>query len=114
MSTTDSTVVDLSNAPFSVVAPVTVLTPNGGELWVKGSTQTITWHAASFVGDVKLALLKGGAGFQAIATVPGASGSFSWTVPTTLPIGSDYTIRVMTATDTTVVDVSDAVFSVTP
>jgi Ser-Thr-rich glycosyl-phosphatidyl-inositol-anchored membrane family protein len=117
MSATNTNIVDISNATFSVTpsqASVTVVAPNGGESFAAGSTLPIQWSAGGGVSTVNIALLKAGAGYISIATgVPAAQGSFSWTLPTSLPVESDYTIRVMSATDGSIVDVSNAAFSVT-
>lgn len=41
---------DFSNAPFSIVAAgtpsITVISPNGGEKWLRGSTQTVRWTSS--------------------------------------------------------------------
>ena len=40
----NAAVQDASNVNFSIAAPfITIITPNGGQQWKKGSTQTVTW-----------------------------------------------------------------------
>ena len=49
---------------------------------------------------------------KSIATnIPASTGSLTWTLPINVPAGSDYTVRVMTV-DGTIIDVSNATFSV--
>ena len=66
---------------------VTVTTPNGGESWLIGSSQSITWTATDniAVANVDLAYsTDGGATYpNVIATAIANSGSFLWTVPNT-------------------------------
>jgi hypothetical protein len=44
---------DVCDAPFKI-AGLTMLTPNGGETWVMGATQAITWAEFGIAGTVKL------------------------------------------------------------
>lgn len=64
---------------------VNVTSPDGGESWAAGSSQTITWTATDdiVVASVDLALsTDGGATFPtAIATGIPNTGSYAWTVP---------------------------------
>ncbi|MEJ2196802.1 MAG: Ser-Thr-rich GPI-anchored membrane family protein, partial [Ignavibacteriaceae bacterium] len=48
-------VFDTSDAEFGIYAPITITSPNGGENWLSGSTQEITW-SDSLVEDVKIDL----------------------------------------------------------
>lgn len=112
--------IDVSDAPFTILpAPsVTVVSPNGGEAYKYGNTVTITWEAKSLLSkSVNIRLLKAGSLVQTIATnvaQSAESGLFvrSWTVPSTLPVGSDYTIEVADAANTSVKDTSDGQFKI--
>lgn len=112
---------DESNAVFSINSPstasLTMTSPNGGESWNTGSTQTIRWNYTGNPGStVKLDLLKGGLFQQTIAasTSVGSNGtgSFTWAIPATLLAGNDYTIKVTSTTNTGVNDTSNSPFSV--
>lgn len=60
-----------------------------------GTTFTITWLAENFDGGVAIALYRGGAAFVAdISTLTENTGTFEWTVPTSLPTASDYNLLV--------------------
>ena len=104
--------------PIDNQAPsVTVTSPNGGEVWPIGTTQSITWTATDNTGVASVDLAystDGGATYpNAIATGIPNSGSFAWTVPNT----PTTTARVrVTAHDAacglTASDASDANFTI--
>ncbi len=75
-----------ATVPIDNEAPaVTVTSPNGGENWPIGSSQTITWTATDNTGVANVDLAystDGGATYPfAIATAVANSGSYAWTVP---------------------------------
>lgn len=122
VSETDNTYKDTSDANFSITTPlqssITVTSPNGGESWRRGTTQTISWtYAGNPGGYVKVVLYKNGVSQGAITTSTpigtGGSGSYSWTIPSTQTLGADYEIKVVSTTDSTIKDFSDAYFSIT-
>ncbi len=113
---------DQSDVAFSIIGSpqptpsVTVTAPNGGEAWLRGATKTIAWSHSQASGNVRIDLVNAGGGvFGTIATVPVASGSYSWTVGETnagtAPYG-DYRIGLHVA-DQNVEDLSDGVFKIT-
>lgn len=93
-------------APF-----ITVTSPNGGESWYLGSTQSITWDD-NITEDVLIELYKGGVYLQQIVAATPSTGSYSWTIPPDQLPGSDYTVKVISTTDPSVFDISDAVFTI--
>lgn len=104
---------DDSDATFAVTGPtIRVTSPNGGESWVAGSTQSITWTSSGAVGSkVNVTLLKAGSQVAVIKSRGANNGSLSWRLPSNLTPGADYTVRVASAT-TSVTDTSDATFTV--
>lgn len=85
---------------------ITLTSPNGGEVWQKGTQKTISWVITNNPINhiIKLKLFKGGVFYQdlvpptaagPITTGPYGStgGSLPWTVPLTLPDGSDYIVE---------------------
>jgi hypothetical protein len=105
--------------------PVTnpkVISPNGGEFWIKGSTYTITWQPLTGADSVVIALMKttvNGQNFACMAKTDGSyylcgqqvnmyatsldsgirvpnTGSYSWTISSQIPSGNDYYIAVGT------------------
>lgn len=108
-----------SDADFSLTAAanyVTLVSPNGGEAWALGATQTIQWNYAGVVGSaVKIELLKSGVLWSTLSTsVPvgsSGSGSFAWNINPALAVASDYRIRVTSTSNTAITDSSNANFN---
>lgn len=91
---------------------ITVTSPNGGEVWLRGSRQTITWTSVAVTGNVAILLsVNGGSSWSfVLASSTPNSGSFAWTVnglPTTR-----MRIKVASVSNTAVFDISDANFTV--
>lgn len=95
---------DMSDAPFAITAPtpdsslITVTAPNGGEQWIKGSTQTITWTDEEYTGHVRIFLIRTQNRFQhrfLIARRAPNTGSFSWRIPLRAIPGDNYKIQVV-------------------
>jgi hypothetical protein len=92
---------------------ITVLSPNGGETIIAGTTHEITWTGAGSTGaSVAIELIKGGAFDSTIIPSTPNDGSFSWTIPVDQPGGSDYRVRVTSESDPSISDESDADFSI--
>ena len=90
---------------------VTVTAPNGGESYAGGSSQNITWTAAS-VSNVKLEYTLDGGTWTTIASSTAASaGSYAWTVPNSATTTAK--VRVTDASAATVTDASNAAFTIT-
>ncbi len=94
---------------------ITVLDPNGGNKYLKGSTYTTTWGSTG-VNTVYIKLRKGSDTYPGpegmISDVILNSGSYQWTVPATLPDGNDYWFVVLDGTYGGPMDSSDAPFSI--
>ena len=108
---------DTSDTNFTVVAPSLALTsPNGGENWAPGTTQTISWAYTGGPGAyLKIELLKGGILNRTINSFAVTSkGSFSWKIPATQVPGADYSIRITSRTSPSWTDTSDSDFTIGP
>jgi hypothetical protein len=121
-STSNSTYYDSSDNNFTIGAPVQttlkVTSPNTSQVWRAGTRQTITWTYSGNPGSsVRIELLKNGVLTRTISSSTSAgsagSGTYYWTLPTTLIAGADYRIRVLASSDSTIVDTSDINFSIT-
>ena len=113
---------DTGNAPFTIrvaIPPpmITVISPNGGEVWNVGEQHDITWTASGGTGtltvDVQYSTDGTGGPWISIASVSN-SGVYSWTVPDT---PSDTCYVTITATDSGTPqlsgsDVGDAAFAI--
>jgi len=119
-STSNAAYTDTSDSNFTIMGPppptISVTFPNGGETFTAGSMQTIRWTYAGNPGSfVKIELLKGGAlnrmlTFTSIGS--GGNGSYNWSIPSTQVAGSDYQIRVTSATNAAYTDSSDSNFTI--
>lgn len=83
---------------------INLTSPNGGERWEAGSSQTIRWTYRGNVGSVvEITLLKGGQVNTVIApSAPvgdGVAGSYTWAIPADTALGSDYQISLNTRLD---------------
>jgi len=96
---------------------ITIVSPNGGETWEAGSTQTVSWSYTGNPGStVKIRLYKGS---SSVATVVGStaigsdgSGAYTCTWPASLTPGDNYRIRIYApATSSAYSDYSDAYFT---
>jgi hypothetical protein len=90
--------------------PILTITPNGGETFERGRTVTIAWYD-HLSENVKIELQKGSATTTIAASAP-SNGSFNWTIPADLAIGSDYKVKISSVSDATVSDASDSAFSI--
>ncbi|KKW12908.1 MAG: hypothetical protein UY50_C0002G0029 [Parcubacteria group bacterium GW2011_GWA2_49_9] len=94
---------------------VTVMSPNGNELWTQGEGRTLVWTAHDvpllkngFIIDL---LDERGASFSiASSTLSGTARNFAWLIPTSLPSGK-YKVRV-SIQHNRLSDLSDGFFTV--
>jgi hypothetical protein len=113
-----TTIRDVSDALFTLSAPLTVTSPNGGENWVPCSTENITWEAPGVSGNLKIFLYRYRTKLGVIAdNVSPGSGSYAWTVGQydkgTAEAGRGYRI-VIRDKGSTLYDASDAPFTISP
>lgn len=93
---------------------ITVTSPNGGENWVAGTTNLITWTYIGNPGsNVKIELLNGSVVDKVITAGTPNDGSHSWTIYWGQYNGSNYKIRVTSMSDSSYSDTSDSVFNIT-
>lgn len=113
-----TTVVDVSDAPFTITAPasVTVTSPNGGENLELGTSGSISWDAVALTGNLKITLWKDGTTIGTIAdNLDPAPGSYSWTVGDydggTASAGTGYQVKIKDL-GSKVTDKSDSTFTI--
>jgi len=101
---------------------ITVISPNGGEVFNKGFLQKIKWSTQNANFDyVIIDLVRGpnNTYVKNISTGNSASvGEIYWQIPSDIPDGNDYKIRIngsknFTSYDTNIFDYSDGYFSIT-
>ncbi len=73
---------DASNSNFSIVPHLTLLYPNGGEVWPIGTAQTIRWSRSNSPGNVRILLTRTWPTLTwTTLTTTAAADSFQWTPP---------------------------------
>ncbi|MBV6511219.1 MAG: hypothetical protein FMNOHCHN_00698 [Ignavibacteriaceae bacterium] len=114
----DTTVFGLSPGSFSIVpAPVksvTVLTPNGGEVWGAGTDQFITWNSSNIT-YVRIELsTNGGQSWSTLASnIEASNGSYAWLGIPSTP-SQNCKIRISESPVASVTDQSDNAFTIAP
>jgi len=118
-STKNAAFTDTSDAKFTISAgaPLTVVVPNGGQSWIRGSTHTLSWSYTGNPGSkVKIELLRGAAVNRIInaSTSIGSagSGSYSWKIPASQAIGTNFRIRINSTINPALTDTSNANFAI--
>ncbi|MFO7890981.1 MAG: FISUMP domain-containing protein [bacterium] len=89
---------------------ITVTSPNGGESWELGSSQTITWTSSNAGIEVKIELYRGSNQYQTIAASTPNDGSYTWSVPSDCDADSSYRIKITSPDDADIYDYSDDYF----
>ncbi len=114
----DATVLDTSNANFSIQGNFILTAPNGGEVWAVDDVQNIAWNWGGTIPNVRLKYsTNSGGSYGNVITVgtangSGSSGSFSfpWTIPDS--ISSTVRVKIEDPNDASVSDESNADFKI--
>jgi hypothetical protein len=103
---------DRATNSFATVPPsIHVTAPNGGEIWQRGLPYFVQWDD-NFLENVTISLYKAGTLAKVIATnVPGTV-SYKWQTGLDLTPGNDYSLRISSATNAALYDVSHLPFSI--
>lgn len=91
---------------------IQVTAPNGGEVWQKGETYSITWLNLNFGGNVKITVTKPPFTNIVLADNLANTGSYEWAIPMSFAVGSNYKVKVQGVNPSDPLDLSDANFSV--
>jgi len=97
----------------NVQAPaIALISPNGGEWWLSGAHETITWNAGVGIAHLKIELsTNGGRNWSTIANNIRYDGAHVWLVPDT--VSHRALIRITDAAGSGASDVSDGAFVLT-
>ncbi len=91
---------------------IKVIQPNGGENWASGVSHLISW-TDNLSGKVNILLSTDGGTTYSTTLASNVSGNtWNWNIPATGYSGSDYKIKVESAIDNKVEDVSNHTFSI--
>ena len=77
----------IGQAGGTATVPLAITSPNGGEQWIQGRGQTVTWQASSELANLNISIyLTNPSGVKSLIRAPllASAGSFSWTVPSTV------------------------------
>ncbi|MEJ2196805.1 MAG: Ser-Thr-rich GPI-anchored membrane family protein, partial [Ignavibacteriaceae bacterium] len=110
-SVDNGVILDESDASFTIANEITVTTPDGGESWLAGTTQNITW-IDNFAENVKIDLLKAGVFNSQITASAPSDGTFAWNIPAGITPGLDYRIKITSVDNPIVSDTSDNDFEI--
>lgn len=104
-------VYDVSDSIFTITSKITIISPNGGERWLAGSEQNITWTSTN-VTNIKIQYTadNGITWNQIVASTAAAAGTYKWTLPNST--GTNYKIKISDAANSNIYDMSDNVFIV--
>lgn len=114
-STNEPGLFDISDSPFTISNPespgLTLVTPNGGEVYKAGVDKTIFWTTAGSISYVSLKYsTDGGTTWKVINSSASNTGRYSWYPPAVN--SSEYKISVADAYNSCVTDASEAPFTV--
>lgn len=104
---------DWASGAFQTAAPfVQVSAPNGGEAWQRGLPYFVQWND-DLGENVNIDLYKAGAFLRNVATNVPSTGAYKWSIPySLLTPGSDYSIRISSATNSALFGASSQPFSI--
>ncbi|MGQ9806892.1 MAG: C1 family peptidase [Armatimonadota bacterium] len=103
---------DTSDADFTIAGPgVQVVSPNGGEVWVRGETRTVAWTSSNLTTPVAIELSRNnGSTWETITASTPNDGNHDWTVAGTA--SAQCLVRVRSVDYAEASDTSNAVFSI--
>ncbi|WP_417266134.1 T9SS type A sorting domain-containing protein [Brumimicrobium sp.] len=110
----DGSIVDESDNYFTIGVPVNILSPNGGEVFLGNTVETISWDAQGMSNSFNLYYsVNNGVSWSTIVTNHSTvSGTYDWTVPNLS--STTCLIRVADYAQNCKQDQSDAVFTINP
>jgi hypothetical protein len=105
---------DVSDATFEIstaAQSILVTSPNGGEKWLVGSQQNITWTNQNFNSAVKIVYsINNGSSYLPVTANASNTGLYSWPIPNTP--SKNCLVKVSDASDGNPTDASNAVFEI--
>lgn len=96
---------------------INLISPNGGESWLKGSTHTIKWEASDNIGLSNLAInisYNDKTKWNLIENIPYDTNYYSWTIPDSIHENCFINVTVTDSSGNKSSDTSDISFSIIP
>lgn len=106
---------DISESAFRIVSSLPVLlSPNGGEKLLSGTTAPVQWNTTGIISDILIeySLDNGDTWTEVSPPNAGNTGTYDWTVP--FEMSKECLVRVSDLAHPVVSDVSDAIFEISP
>lgn len=102
-------------ASTAIVPILSITAPATGAAWMQGATHNITWTASNTNANVKIELTSNSSAATPtwttlVASVPAATGSWTWNIPLTQALSTDCKIRISDVPQT--VTSNSGVFSI--
>ena len=113
-STANASYNDTSDNSFTIPVPsITVVSPNGGENWTRGTTQTIRWNSTENPKSyVKIELIKPGVANKVIVASTLNDGIYAGLIPANQVPGTDYKVKITSTVNVSNSDTSDNTFTI--
>ncbi|MEJ2196269.1 MAG: Ser-Thr-rich GPI-anchored membrane family protein, partial [Ignavibacteriaceae bacterium] len=92
-------------------ARIKVQSPDGGEIWYAGTSNTIKWDD-NIIEDVVIELYKGGIFYSTILDSTPSDKSEVWDIPLNIESGSDYKVKISSLIDPGLFDFSKNNFTI--
>jgi len=109
---TNTAITDFSdNFTITETPYINITSPNATTSWKIGTSQTITWND-NLAEPVKIELLKAGSIHTVVSESTSSNGTFQYLVPNTLPVASNYSIKI-TSTANAAISSTSPNFSIT-
>ena len=109
----DSSVYDTSDASFTIKGRLRLISPNGREEWVVGSSSDIKWQRIGSISNVRLEYSTDAGRsypYLIVNTIDAGAGSYTWQIPDA--IGDRLRVRVVDVNNPSVYDASDKDFRI--
>lgn len=93
---------------------LTLVAPNGGEVFEQGSSQEVSWTYSGFTGNLKIQLIDVVLEDTTLLAdnIPVEYGLWDWEIPSDFTTGDNYKVMISEMTDDMPMDESDGVFSI--
>lgn len=110
----NSGISDQSDAVFTVTSPLTIVSPNGGESWEAGTSQSIVYSATgtSNYYDISYSVDAGSNWTLIGNNIYNTSGTYNWNVSNNA--STNCLIRMIDHSNSCMADISDNLFEITP
>jgi peptidoglycan/xylan/chitin deacetylase (PgdA/CDA1 family)/tellurite resistance-related uncharacterized protein len=110
---------DFILSPSQTPSSIIVTSPNGGEIWKRGTTQRVNWDYTGTPGSyVKITRLQGGVEVGLISTTASAGingkGSYAWVISPTGSTGTNCRVKIQSISQPAINDTSNNDFTLAP